>query len=433
MTAARLFPRAAVASPHYLATTAGVHVLMQGGNAVDAAIATNLVLAVVCPHLCGVGGDLFALIFAEGRIHGLNSSGCLPKAATLPPDGQVPVRGVGAATVPGAVAGWLAMHDRFGSMPIGNLAAPAIRYAQQGFPRTSSLRRSITRSLDVFDDGTDFARLFLRDEPTGRNVDLAATLGDLSNFYSGPVAQNAPAPFTPDDFSSHQAQWVDPVTTPFRGHDIYEMPPNSRGHLVLRALDRLEPLEGSGPDDAQFHERLFRAIASVSLTGDTVYLCVHDEKGMAVSLNESNFMGFGSGVLVPGTGVHLHNRGAYLTPATYKGGVRPIHTLSPGMSLLDGQPSLIFGTMGGEAQIQIHMQLLARVLVAGQELGAAVAAPRWVKHGEGQLLAEEGLPEMGATVIPRSDIAGHAHMIRRTDEGIEAVSDPRSDGLALGY
>lgn len=429
---ASVFPHAAVASPHYLATSAGVGVLQSGGNAVDAAIATNLVLAVVCPHLCGVGGDLFAMIFEVGVVHGLNSSGRLPAAAVLPDDGKVPERGIGAVTVPGAAAGWLAMHERFGTVPLEALMGPAIRYASEGFWPTPGLAGSLEASRTLLETDPETKRLFLTDGII-RNPELADTIADLTNFYTGEVATNAPAPFTRKDFKDHRAEWVEPLHVPFADAEIYEMPPNSRGHLVLRALERLEPLDGLVASDPEFHLRLMRAIESATLDGDTVYLCVHDENGMAVSINQSNYMGFGSGVSVPGTGVHLHNRGAYLTPSTYVGSARPVHTLSPAMALRDGSPLMIFGTMGGEAQIQIHMQLIARILVLGQDPLEAVSAPRWIKRFNGGLMAEEGLPEIGGRSIPPSGAAGHAHVILRTEQGLAAASDPRSDGLASGY
>lgn len=429
---ASVFPHAAVASPHYLATSAGVGVLQSGGNAVDAAIATNLVLAVVCPHLCGVGGDLFAMVFDDGVVHGLNSSGRLPAAAALPKDGKVPERGIGAVTVPGAPAGWLAMHERFGTVPLANLSAPAIRYASEGYWPTPGLSNSLELSRSILETDAETSRIFLTGEMI-RNVELAETIAALEHFYAGKVATNTPPPFEPEDFEAHRAEWVEPDHTSFANTEIYEMPPNSRGHLVLRALERLEPLDGLDAESPEFHLRLIRAIESASLDGDTVYLCVHDEHGMAVSINESNYMGFGSGVTVPGTGVHLHNRGAYLTPESYTGGARPIHTLSPAMALREDVPLMLFGTMGGEAQIQIHMQLIARILFLGQDPLEAVGAPRWIKRGDGDLLAEHGLPDIGAGPISQSSIAGHAHVILRTDKGLAAASDPRCDGSAAGY
>lgn len=426
----RIFPNAAVASPHYLATSAGVGVLQRGGNAVDAAIATNLVLAVVCPHLCGVGGDLFAMVYGNGEVHGLNSSGRLPQAARLPEDGKVPERGIGSVTVPGAVAGWLALANKFGTIDIQELARPAIRYAREGFTPAPSLQRSLAGSLHLLDEESQ--RVF--GSPKIVNTDLADVLEDLGSFYQGPVATRAPTPFTAKDFSDHRAEWVEPLSGVFMGRRIYEMPPNSRGHLVLKALEMMEPLDGLSEDDPEFHLRMIRAIETATLSGDTVYLCAWDEFGMGVSINESNYMGFGSGVMVPGTGVHLHNRGAYHTSETYKGGAKPIHTLAPALATHDGELEMLFGTMGGEAQIQIHLQLLARTFVLGQDPQTAVSAPRWVKHGVGQLLAEEGLPYMeGAETIPLSDVAGHAHIIRLTEKGLAAGADPRADSLGAGY
>ncbi len=157
-----------------------------------------------------------------------------------------------------------------------------------------------------------------------------------------------------------------------------------------------------------------------------------DESGMAVSLNQSLYLAFGSGVVIPGTGVLLQNRAAYFSPETYAPGARPVHTLAPAMALRDGSPRLIFGTMGGDAQIQIHLQLLARILLAGQELGEAIAAPRWRLSDDG-LQAEDGLPELGAQPMPMPEMAGHAHAILVEDGYLAAAADPRSDGTALGY
>jgi gamma-glutamyltranspeptidase/glutathione hydrolase len=219
---------------------------------------------------------------------------------------------------------------------------------------------------------------------------------------------------------------------------VYELPPNSRGYLALEAIRRLEPLDGLRPRDAEFHRRLVRALHAATFGGDTVYLCVVDERGMAVSLNQSLFMAFGSGVVVPGTGVLLHNRGAYHTPQTYRAGARPVHTLAPGMALAGGRPRLVFGTMGGDAQAQIHLQLLARILVAGEDVDAAVAAPRWV-FDRALLLAEDGLPAldplpagMEAQPMPVPDLAGHAHAILVDGDGLVAAADPRADGVAVG-
>jgi len=428
------FARHAVCSPLTLASEAGRDVLRSGGNAVDAAIATNLVLAVAYPHMCGVGGDLLAMVWDGEALVGLNSSGRLPTAATLPADG-VPERGIGSATVPGAPAGWRALAERFGTRSLRTLAEPAIRLARDGIERPPGLApiTEWSQGLLAADDGA--AAIFLAAGAL-RQPELAETLAALDDFYTGPVAHRAPAPFAPDDFAAHRAEWVTPLRARFAGMEICEMPPNSRGHLALEALARLEPLDGLAPDDAELHLRLIRALRPVRPGGDTIYMCVVDERGMAVSLNQSLYMAFGSGVVVPGTGVLLHNRGAYHTRATYAGGTRPVHTLAPAMALAGGRPALVFGTMGGEGQIQIHLQLLARMLVGGEPVERAIAAPRWIVSQD-TLLVEDGLPPLapaGMTVVrmPVADLAGHAHAIRVQRGRVEAGADRRADGVAVG-
>jgi gamma-glutamyltranspeptidase/glutathione hydrolase len=430
-----LFPHAAVATPHYLASSAGLAVLTSGGNAVDAAVAANLVLAVVYPHMCGLGGDLFAMVWADGELAGLNSSGRLPAKAKLANE-TVPRTGIGSAVVPGAVAGWLAVLERFGSRSIGELAASAIRLAREGCPRAPGLERVTKAAATLLQRDEEAARIYLAEGPL-RQPELAETLERIEEFYAGPVAKSAPPPFAPADFAEHRAEWVEPERTEFAGLEVCEMPPNSRGHLALRAIERLEPLDGLTPDDAEFHLRMIRAIESVTAggdAGDTVYLCARDESGMAVSLNQSLYHAFGSGVVVPGTGVLLNNRAAYFNPHEYRPGKRPVHTLAPAIALRDGKPRLVFGTMGGDTQIEIHLQLLARTMVAGQELGEAIAAPRWMHRG-GRLVAEPGLPEVGAERLPPEfpELAGHAHAILVEDGQLAAAFDPRSDGAAVGY
>ncbi len=430
---APVFPHAAVASPHYLASSAGLAVLASGGNAVDAAVATNLVLAVVYPHQCGPGGDLFAMVWAEGDLSGLNSSGRLPAAARLD-DRVVPQSGIGSATVPGATAGWLALLARYGTRSIQELARPAIRLAREGCPRAPFLRRATRWSRELLERDPEAKRIFLTDGPL-MQTELAETLDNIEGFYAGAVAHNAPPPFTPADFAAHRAEWVEPVSCRFAGVDVHEMPPNSRGHLVLKAIDRLEPLDGLTPEDPEWHQRMIRAFAfdQPETDGDTIYLCVRDENGMAVSLNQSLFQAFGSGVVIPGTGVLLHNRASYFKPHEYRGGERPTHTLAPAMALREGKPHLVFGTMGGETQVQIHLQLLARILVARQDVAEAIAAPRWVIRA-GKLMAEAGLPEIGAAPVPAKDLAGHAQAILVGHDGyLAAAFDPRSDGAAVGY
>ena len=430
-----MFSRAAVCSPLTLASETGVEVLRSGGNAVDAAIATNLVLAVAYPHMCGVGGDVLAMVWNDGELVGLNSSGALPARAELPADG-VPQRGLMSATVPGAPAGWKALAERFGTMTLERLAGPAAGLAREGVDRAPGLAKITEWSRELLSNDPEAARIFLHEGKLAQ-PELADVLDDLEGFYAGPVARAAPEPFTPEDFAAHRAEWVEPMRERFADVEVCEMPPNSRGHLVLEAIRRLESLDGLSPNDAAWHERLVRALDAAILGGDTIYLCVVDADGMAVSLNQSLFSAFGSGVVIHGTGVLLHNRGAYHTPSTYRGGARPIHTLSPAMALRDGRPRLVFGTMGGDAQVQIHLQLLARILIAGDPVEDAIAAPRW-QFSNTELLYEDGLPSMTdlprgmrTTPMPTPELAGHAHAIL-VDDRFHAAADPRADGVPLG-
>jgi gamma-glutamyltranspeptidase/glutathione hydrolase len=426
-----------VCSPLTLASDVGLGVLRDGGNAVDAAIATNLALAVAYPHMCGVGGDLMAIVWRAGRLDGLMSCGRLPAAAALPADG-VPSHGIGSATVPGAPAGWRALAERYGTRPLGALAAPAVRLARDGVVRSPGLARMTEWSAGLLERDPEAARIFLAPDRLVQ-PELADTLERLNRFYDGPVAAAAPPPFEPADFAAHAATWVEPRRLAWRDVEVCELPPPSRGHLVLDALAHLEPLDGLGPEDAELHCRLIRALHAATFGGDTIYLCVVDGDGTAVSLNQSLYQAFGSGVVVPGTGVLLHNRGAYLTPETYRGGAQPVHTLAPGMALRDGRPALVFGTMGGDAQPQIHLQLLARIFVAGEDAAAAVAAPRWT-FDRSTVLVEDGLPPLeslprglASMRLPVPDLAGHAHVIRLLAGGLlDAGCDPRSDGVPRG-
>ena len=428
--AALRFPHAAVASPHYLASSAGLAVLTSGGNAVDAAIAVNLALAVLYPHMCGLGGDLIAMVWNDGELSGLFSTGALP-VGTQHVD-KVPRTGIGSATVPGCVAGWRALRDRYGTRPLEELARPAIRYAREGVHRAPGFARITSLLRPLLERDSEATRIYLGPEPLIQ-AELSATIDHLGDFEDY-VGSLAPAPFTRQDFRDHEAEWVEPARRDWMGVQVCEMPPHSRGHLVLDALDRLEPLDGLTPADADWHQRLIHAHGPPGMPGDTIYLCVRDENGMSVSLSQSLKDAFGSGVVIPGTGVLLQNRGADFTPKTYLPSAKvPQHTLAPAMVLRDGLPLLIFGSMGGPSQTQIHLQLLSRILVAGEDIADAIAAPRW-RLNPGSLIADPGLPEIDAQSAPGPDMLGHAHAIRVESGGaLWAASDPRSDGAALGY
>src|SRR4029453_15738215 len=241
------FTRHAVCSPLTLASEIGLAVLRDGGNAVDAALGTALALAVAYPHMCGVGGDVLAMVWAEGELVGLNSSGRLPAAATLPAAG-VPQSGVGSATVPGAPAGWMALAERFGTRSLATLAEPAIRLARDGVEPPPGLPRITAWSEGLLRDDAEAARIFLADGPL-RQPELAVTLEQLATFYEGPVHPPPPPPFPPADFAAPRPGWVSPLRQPFGDTEICEIPPNSRGHLVLDAIRRLEPTHGPPPGD----------------------------------------------------------------------------------------------------------------------------------------------------------------------------------------
>ena len=216
---AKLFPHAAIVTPHYLASSAGLAVLTSGGNAVDAAIAANLILAVAYPHMCGLGGDLFAIVWNKGEIAGLNSSGRLPAAAALE-DGAVPSTGIGSATVPGAVAGWNALLKRYGTRPISELARPAIRLAREGCPRAPFLQRSTRLMEGLLRQNPEASGIYLSNDPLVQPY-LAETIEGIENFYDGPAARNAPTPFTTADFAAHRAEWVELLHTSFNGVEVW--------------------------------------------------------------------------------------------------------------------------------------------------------------------------------------------------------------------
>lgn len=500
-----------MASADALATAAGVAILRHGGNAVDAAIATNAAIAVTGPHLCGMGGDLFALVHHDGAVACLNASGRAASGA----DGdalrraghtEVPLRHeIGAVTVPGCVDGWVALHARFGSMPLADVLAPAIGLARGGFPASALL----TRSLQMVDaQGTQhLAELATQATETGATVcrpGVARTLraiaeGGRAAFYEGEFGAGlralAPAVFAAADLARSQADWVTPLRSPAWGVELWTVPPNSQGYLLLGAAGLAERIGlPDDPDDAEWAHLLIEcAIAagydrpavlhegvdgqallgevlarqsSISRTaasrrahpagdGDTTYLCAADARGMVVSLIQSNASGFGSWIVEPSTGINLHNRGLGFSlqpghPAEMRPGARPPHTLSP--ALATGPSGLVaaLGTMGGDAQPQILLQIAARLFHHGAEPGQAITAGRWALHGpatgfdtwtapQGPGVLLEGttppawdgaLSALGHRVRrvgPLDSGFGHAHTIVRHPGGdLAAAADPRT-------
>jgi len=512
------FATACVATPHYLASHTGAAVLRNGGNAVDAAIAANLVLGVVAPYTCGIGGDCFAIVWDGDALHGYNGSGRAPAAAT--PDavaGRLGRASSGAAvmprsgplsiTVPGAVDAWFALLDRFGSRSFAELAEPAIAYATGGFPLTAAGAARIQAGRPAgpgwgeWEDIYGRARAGLRLSQPGLALTLqTVATGGPDAFYRGVVAEAVAAHLEQlgglldgADLAVHEGEWVEPLEGRYRDVTVAELPPNSQGSaalLALHLLDQAGPLPPDGPErqavligavaaalaerDAHLtdparmrvppgmladpaHAEAIAAAGSAPVVGgarggggDTAYLCAVDGSGLCVSLIQSNYSGFGSGVTVPGWGINLHNRGAYFSldeahVNAIAPGKRTLHTLMPAFARRHGRPWLVFGAMGADGQLQTQVQLLAQLVDDAADPGVAVAAPRWlVDPGDFSVRIEsrfpttvvDGLRRAGhrvETLGPYEDVMGHAHLIRLDEEGPVAASDPRCEGLAAGF
>jgi gamma-glutamyltranspeptidase / glutathione hydrolase len=523
---ARRFPHACVASPHHLASAAGLAVLASGGNAMDASVATNLVLGVVTPYLCGYGGDLFALIWSRDGIAAYNGSGRAPGAATREAmrtaarGDTLPIRGPLTVTVPGAVDGWFALLERFGTRPFRDLAEPALALARDGFPLSEAAEARLEASRELFAEGGQFdawrsvyggpgvrpgggpgAGGVLRQPWLARTIEALAE-GGREAFYQGPIARAIGAHLrslgglmSADDLGEHRGEWIYPIRAPYRDVEILELPPNTQGVAVLEALRILESL-GPLPEDGPHRQHRLIEVVKMALSdrtayvtdprdmdgpaealldsgwieararafdpagasrpapgrpgaGGTAYLCAADGDGMLVSLIQSNWQGFGSGVTVPEWGINLHNRGTYFSlkpghPNVIAPGKRTLHTLIPAMALRHGRPWLVFGSMGGDGQAQTHVQLLAHIVDDGQDIQRAVSAPRWVvspadwsvtaesRFGSGLIEALRALGHRVANTGPFDSLMGHANVIRVTEHGFAGASDPRSEGAVLG-
>lgn len=437
-----------VASADQLATQAGMAVLALGGNAVDAAIATNAAIAVTGPHLCGMGGDLFALVHDGSTVHALNASGRAgagADAATLRAEGrtEMPFRhDIRSVTVPGCVDGWCALHERFGRLALVEVLAPAIALADGGFPASpllvGSLARLDDRGREQLRELADQGR---RPGDRVRRPGVAAALravatGGRDAFYQGEFGEGllrlGAGWFGPDDLSAPGANWVDALSVEAFGRTLHTIPPNSQGYLLLGSallVDHLAQGVGglpSDPDDPQWAHLLAEAakaagrdrpdvladdadgaalvaeiarrggeidpshaaaIGRAHHLGDTTYLCTVDDDRLGVSLIQSNASGFGSWLVEPNTGINLHNRGMGFSieaghPAELAPGRRPPHTLTPAIATHpDGGLSAVFGTMGGDGQPQILLQLATRLFHHEQSPAVAIDAARWVLHG----------------------------------------------------
>jgi gamma-glutamyltranspeptidase len=515
-----------VAAPHYLAAQAGLDILKAGGNAVDAAIATSAMLQVVFPFVCGLGGDVFMLIYnaRDGKLYGLNGSGRAPLAATIGRYHELgydtmPVLGVHAVTVPGCASGWGTAAERFGRLGLAQALAPAISYAEDGFAVGPALHGALTATSKRAGIHRSWFRHFLPDGvvPAVGSVmrfpTLARSLRALAQagpevFYQGEIAERIATFFaceggliTREDLARHQSDWVTPLSIPFAGLDIYELPPNTQGVTALQMLGMLECLPlGEDPlspetvhaavevkklafadraayltDPAYMRvepaalidpiylsrraglinpTKVLPSAAPGSFTGDTVYMCTADKEGNVVSLIQSNYMGFGSGVVVDDTGIVLQNRGAYfsLDPQAANAlapGKRTLHTLIPSMALRDGRPAIVFGTMGGDGQAQTHLQVYTALARYGLNIQQAIEMPRWIHGATGDqetLLVENRFPaETIAALRQRGHVVeegnawlttmGYAQGIvfDHANGVMHGGSDPRAEGIAAGW
>jgi len=514
-----------VATGQPLAAQAGLSMLQRGGNAVDAAIATAITLTVVEPTSNGIGADAFALIWDGSTLHGLNGSGRAP--ATHTPElfaglghERVPAKGWLPVTVPGAPAMWRDLHARFGKLPFATLFEPAIEYAQNGYPLSPVLAtgwNAAARTHETTLKGPEFAGWFETFTPDGnapqageiwRSPGHADTLRQIAEtkaaaFYTGALAERivdfAKATggyLTADDLAAHTSTWVQPISTNYRGYDVWEIPPNGQGIAALIALNILEgfdltrlpresvdayhlqleaiklafadaatyvadpehsPVPVAGLLDKEYatmRRKLIGQMATHPLAGEppqggTVYLCAADADGMMVSLIQSNYQGFGSGVVVPGTGIALQNRGAnfVLTEGhanRIAPGKRPYHTIIPAFLTKDGRAEGPFGVMGGFMQPQGHLQMIVNQVDYGMNPQTSLDAPRWqwlrgmeieVEMSAPQFILQ-GLAARGHNVVVRhtGTSFGRGQIIRRLPNGVYiAGSEPRTDGCAVGF
>ncbi len=511
--------QAAVATSQPLATLAGLEMLRSGGNAIDAALAMAIALTVVEPTSNGIGSDAFALVW-DGTLHGLNASGKSPQGLTLEPYAglaAMPVFGWSTVTVPGAVSAWQTLWKRWGKLPFDRLFEPAIHYAESGFPVSPETARAWKRAERVYLPLTSaefqpFQQVFF---PNGRAPNAgeiwssplhAKTLKSIAHshgesFYRGELAESI-AQFaaqtsgliTLDDLAAHQADWVDPISTDYRGVTVWEIPPNGQGIATLMALNILEGFDLSrypresiesfhlqieamklGFVDAHRHvaDSRFMAVEVPHLLsksyaaerrqligenalaispaglpkGGTVYLAASDGDLM-VSFIQSNFMGFGSGVLIPETGIALQNRAIGFSleaghPNQIEAGKRPFHTIIPGFLSQYGQAIGAFGVMGGPMQPQGHLQMVVNLVDYGMNPQAALDAPRWQWMDGNRVLLEHTVPQGVAVGLSdrhhqiqlsaEPSAFGRGQIILRQNDIFMAASEPRADGVALAY
>ncbi len=501
-----------VATSQPLATQAGLAALARGGNAIDAALASAITLTVVEPNNNGVGSDAFCILWDGQELVGLNASGCSPAAWTLDRFAglrQMPDLGWESVTVPGAVSAWVALSRRYGKLPFADLFVDAIRHAADGFhvgPKSAYYWQLLA---DRYQEYEAFRNHFLPAPTAGqrfRRVELAATLeriaathgeafyrGDLADAIAAASAQAGGA-LTRQDLEAHECLWVEPTRLDYRGVTLHEIPPNGQGLAAQIALGILRHLPAAEVDSPLWVHQQVEAMkiaihaslrhfadpramrvsveallapaglqrlaegigeraaplppAELPVGQDTVYLTAADAGGMMVSFIQSNFMAFGSGIVIPGTGISLQNRGAGFVldpshPNCVGPGKRPFHTIIPGFVTDEEGARMSFGVMGGHMQHQGHVQMVTRVFDHGQNPQAASDAPRWHVHPDFKVSLERGFANEVRDTLERwgHDVSsggpestyGGAQLILRTADGYVGGSDHRKEGYVGGF
>ena len=510
--------RGMVCTSQPLAAQAGLDMLKKGGNAVDAAIATAIALTVLEPTSNGLGSDAFAQVWVGGKLYGLNGSGYAP--ALLSPECEalkgktvVPERGWESVDVPGAVSAWAELHKRFGKLPFADLFAPAIDYAENGYPVSPVISRLWHEGLAIFEpykNNEAFKGWFDTFTKNGKTP-AAGTVAKLPNqaktlrliadsygetFYRGEVADVIDAfskatggYIRKSDLAAYRAEWVEPISIDYRGYRVWELPPNGHGIVALMALNILQGFEHDAKGSAEnlHHEieamklayadgrkyvadpRYMKAQVKQLLSdeytaqrraligeeaimpqpgnpfcGGTVYLCTADAEGNMVSYIQSNFQGFGSGIVVPGYGIAFNDRASgfvldpqhddYLAPLK-----KPYHTIIPGFLTKDGKAVGPFGVMGGYMQPQGHLQVIHNLIDFGMNPQEALDCPRWQWIEGKKVMVEAAMGEelinalraRGHELIVTDDTIdfGRGQMILRSDDGVlVGATEPRADG-----
>lgn len=513
-----------VATGNPLAAQAGLEVLKKGGNAIDAAIATAATLTVVEPTANGIGGDAFALVWVNGKLHGLNASGPAPAAISAQAirdrgHEKMPVLGMLPVTVPGAPSAWAELNAKFGKLPLTEVLAPAIEYAENGYVLQPGVggpwKKSYIKFKDLLEKDPSVEGWMQTFAPEGKCMqtgdtiylkDHAKTLREIAetkaeSFYRGALADKIDAYFRKydsflrkEDLAAFHPEWVEPISTDYKGYQVYEIPPNGHGITVLMALNMLKEMELGARDSfesthyqmealklafvdtqkyvadpramsVKVEELLSEAyaaerralISNAALTpeagkpgkGGTVYLCAADGEGNMISYIQSNYMGFGSGVVVPGTGISMHNRGNNFTldessDNCVASGKRPYHTIIPGFLSKDGQAVGPFGIMGGFMQPQAHLQVVINTVEYHMNPQEALDRPRWQWVGGKTIEVEQTfdnrlaqqLLRAGHDIVVKADPIGfgRGEIIWRNDDGILCgACEPRTDGCVAAW